>query len=543
MTLLVLWAIWTTVCVAQSTGSTIECPKNCTCQENVGAEETTTTIRCSSLPDVLPSGVSTLSVYKLQEPILRTQQLVPYANVQVLNLSDTGLVGIENADDSQNLWNLKSLLLSANRLLRLNATTFNFCPGVTELALNDNRIKSVDQQTFAGLNSLRRLDLAGNRLTTLQFGLPPSLVVLDVGNNQLTDTALSGSLLKLAELNLCGNEYDVFTIGGLRLPELSNLCLGDAIETVEAGSLSSLPNLTNLTVVGKRNVSATLEKEFQLLGRLRSLTLSYLSLPSISGRWLSHFPSLQELHLVEIDSADGFNSGVLQSLVNLTLLDLRRSPTLVASLCSLMTVKEASRAVGAPLSFANGPTVTYLDISENPLYCSANLRELLRAILRDRIRLLNSDETLCAEPPAVAGQQLTDLQSVQQILTTPGNESKLIGDSGATNATNSTEVPTPPRGIYYYLDHWGITTDHLLYTILALTIAVLVLLMVLLIVTHLKCRQRSNYRPQRDGSDESFMMRADSEYTFDNFTLSETMAECRRSPNSTLNRNRKPVQK
>jgi len=111
---------------------------------------------------------------------------------------------------------------------------------------------------------------------------------------------------------------------------------------------------------------------------------------------------------------------------------------------------------------------------------------------------------------------------------------EIVQDGG-----NVTGQPAPDSsdGIYYFLDHYGITTDDLLYAILALGIAVCLLIMVLLIVAYYKSKRckRCYCHGSKEGSAENFMMRADSEYTFDNFTLSDTLAESRRA--GTLSKN------
>lgn len=524
--LTVLWAASVVGLLLSPVGA-IDCPGNCTCQATV-ADVTTYTMQCLGLPETVPNGVSSLTVNQLDDSVLYTDPL-PYANLETLNLSNVGLVGLDSTSERSSLRNLRQLLLANNRLFHVNATTFVSCPNLEELDLTDNSIKTVHRLAFSHLFALRRLLLAGNNLVALRFDLPLSLRQLDASNNHLEVALESGSLPHLVELNLCGNEYETFSVGELVAPNLSTLCLGDAVTSVAPNSLSGLANLTSLTVTGKHGLNGTARREFQKLTRLRSLTLSYLSFPSVSAELLGSFPSLQELRLVEIDSTDGFEPGALASMANLTLLDLRRSPALVASLLSLMSVERLWRA--GDVTLADRPDPTRLDISENRLTCDDHLRDLLGAILRGRIRLLNADDTLCATPLQLAGQRLLDPQTVRQILGAPEHN-----DSSPTNAT---QTPTQDGGIYYYLDHWGVTTADLLYTILALAIVVLLLIMAVIVVAHYKCRQRADYRPQNDGSDESFMMRADSEYTFDNFTLSETMAECRRSPNSTLNKNKK----
>jgi Leucine-rich repeat (LRR) protein len=104
-----------------------------------------------------------------------------------------------------------------NRVATLDARDLAATPDLAELNLAYNRLVSarVHRRAFCRLRALQSLDLTGNQLTRLPTGLPTSLRVLRLQRNQLRalePEPLAG-LDQLRELGLAHNRLRVGDIG------------------------------------------------------------------------------------------------------------------------------------------------------------------------------------------------------------------------------------------------------------------------------------------------------------------------------------------
>nr|KAF6481562.1 podocan like 1 [Molossus molossus] len=108
---------------------------------------------------------------------------------------------------------LRSLVLPHNSVAALGARDLVATPGLAELNLAYNHLASarVHHQAFHPLRALRSLDLAGNQLTRVPTGLPAGLHILRLQRNQLRalePEPLAG-LDQLRELSLAHNRLRV----------------------------------------------------------------------------------------------------------------------------------------------------------------------------------------------------------------------------------------------------------------------------------------------------------------------------------------------
>ncbi|KAM8764511.1 podocan-like protein 1 [Rhynchonycteris naso] len=108
---------------------------------------------------------------------------------------------------------LRSLVLPHNHVAALGARDLAATPGLAELNLAYNHLASarVHHQAFRPLRALRSLDLAGNRLTRVPTGLPASLHTLRLQRNQLQalEPEQLAGLDQLRELSLAHNRLRV----------------------------------------------------------------------------------------------------------------------------------------------------------------------------------------------------------------------------------------------------------------------------------------------------------------------------------------------
>lgn len=121
----------------------------------------------------------------------------------------------------------KTLMLLHNSIAEIGRNDLNLLYTLTELNLSYNQLTSpkVHREAFRKLRLLQTLDLSGNGLHSMPLGLPRSLQVLEIKNNQLTsipDRALTG-MENLQKLILSDNHLKLNSIYQGAWMELSAL--------------------------------------------------------------------------------------------------------------------------------------------------------------------------------------------------------------------------------------------------------------------------------------------------------------------------------
>jgi len=131
---------------------------------------------------------------------------------------------------------------------------FRLLPLVTVLQLSANKVKTLQEEAFDGLDNLKQLSLYDNRLTTIaQNSLKKcgKLEQLDLGMNKISsvhDKAFE-HLNDLEKLNLAFNSLTAVPAAVNSLPNLKILRLdNNAIEFFKAGALSRLNQLKELKI-------------------------------------------------------------------------------------------------------------------------------------------------------------------------------------------------------------------------------------------------------------------------------------------------------
>lgn len=125
----------------------------------------------------------------------------------------------------------KTLMLLHNLISEIGRNDLIMLYTLTELNLSYNRLTSakLHREAFRKLRILETLDLSGNKLQTLPLGLPKSLQVLKVKDNQMVEIpegALMG-MSSLRELYLTNNQLKLNSIYQGAWQELSTLTVRD----------------------------------------------------------------------------------------------------------------------------------------------------------------------------------------------------------------------------------------------------------------------------------------------------------------------------
>ena len=186
----------------------------------------------------------------------------------------------EHAFDASPPIRLQTLILKDARLAKLPRAVGKVA-SLRRLDLEGNRIGEIFAYTFFGPSKLSYINLRGNRLDSLAenafLGLENNLRELILGDNQFWSFPMSAVkiLKKLQSLDLSGNVIQNVTsepftkLDALRFLDLS----GNLFASVNRDTFASMPNLNRLSLVSNR-VAAVDSGSFDSLHSLESLDLS-----------------------------------------------------------------------------------------------------------------------------------------------------------------------------------------------------------------------------------------------------------------------------
>ncbi|NXM99086.1 LRRN2 protein, partial [Sylvia borin] len=375
----------------------VACPQRCVCQirpwytpRSVYREAAT--VDCNdlfitSVPPELPEGTQTLLLQSNNIARLEQGELGYLRNLSELDLSQNSFSDVWDFG-LRNMPQLLSLHLEENQLSELPDGSFSGLGNLQELYLNHNRLRSIAPRAFAGLGSLLRLHLNSNLLRTLDsrwFQMLPSLEILMVGGNKV-DAILDMNFRPLGNLRS-------LVLAGMQLREISDYAL-EGLRSLE--SLSFYDN--KLADVPKRAL--------QQVPGLKFLDLNKNPLQRVKQSDFTNMLHLKELGLNNMDELVSIDQFALINLPELTKLDVTNNPKLsfihpkafqhLPQLETLMLNNNALSALHRQ-TVESLPNLQEISIHGNPLRCDCVIRWVNST--RPRVRFIEPQSTLCAEPP------------------------------------------------------------------------------------------------------------------------------------------------
>ncbi|KAG9351003.1 hypothetical protein JZ751_024892 [Albula glossodonta] len=195
----------------------------------------------------------------------------------------------------------KTLMLLHNFISEINRNDLAMLYTLTELNLSYNKITSprMHKEAFRKLRLLESLDLSGNKLHYLPLGLPKSLQVLKVKDNQLTsisDGALGG-MTKLREINLSNNQLKLNSIYQGAWQQLSSLSVLDLSGNLLSHVPVDLPETLEYIYLQSNRISSVPASAFESTPNIKGIFLRFnrLSVNAVKESAFSHLKNLQVL--------------------------------------------------------------------------------------------------------------------------------------------------------------------------------------------------------------------------------------------------------
>ncbi|XP_055532977.1 leucine-rich repeats and immunoglobulin-like domains protein 1 [Wyeomyia smithii] len=341
---------------------------------------------------------------------------------------------------------LTMLDLSYNHLLGVPERIFTYQRRLLQLHLNNNKVGTITNKTFHGLEELRVLNLRGNFITELTAGMFKSLLKLEelnLSQNRIEriDPLTFEGLTSLRILNLNDNALDIIptpTFKPLRM--LAELILGtNLLNQIQPGVFEGLTHLTRLDVRSSMLVNITIDT-FRGAENIRSLDISDNHLQLVPTVQLSGLKRLEELVIGQNDFKI-IPEGAFFGLANLRKIDISGSlnlhriqagafsantnlDTIVISSNKILADIEQGAFSGLPhienvilrdnaLSTVREELLPWLqlknyDLSGNPLVCDCHLH-WLSVTLRVKPVETEQNTILCAYPERLNGERLREV--------------------------------------------------------------------------------------------------------------------------------------
>ncbi|XP_006893933.1 PREDICTED: leucine-rich repeats and immunoglobulin-like domains protein 1-like [Elephantulus edwardii] len=295
-----------------------------------------------------------------------------------LNLSYNKISEIDPAD-FEDLTNLQEVYLNNNELTAipsLGAASSH----VVSLFLQHNKIRSVEGSQLKAYLSLQVLDLSSNNITEIRStcfpqGLP--LRELNLASNRISTLesgAFDGLSRSLLTLRLSKNRLTQLPVKAFKLPRLTQLDLNrNRIRLIEGLTFQGLDSLEVLKLQ-RNNISKLTDGAFWGLSRMHVLHLEYNSLTEVNSGSLYGLTALHQLHLsnnsISRITRDGWSfcqklHELILSFNNLTRLDEES----LADLGSLTILRLSHNAIShiAEGAFRGLRNLRVLDLDHNEI--------------------------------------------------------------------------------------------------------------------------------------------------------------------------------
>nr|CAI5859065.1 unnamed protein product [Callosobruchus analis] len=222
------------------------------------------------------TGLQSLQILDSENVQIQPGAFIGFKNMTYLKLIHIGLEEIFD-NNFEGLKYLEDMILSNNKIRKLNPKSFSHLDSLTSLDLSSNDLQTLPAYTFESLNNLERLDLSMNHI------------------KQIESNALNG-LDNLKELLLTNNSLEQFNSDELNRLNNLEICVVDSNNIKAIHGVLNLPKLKFFDV--KDNQLTHIESNtFERCSELQSLDLSNNKLKELTERPFIHLTNLKHLNL------------------------------------------------------------------------------------------------------------------------------------------------------------------------------------------------------------------------------------------------------
>ncbi|XP_035677337.1 leucine-rich repeat transmembrane neuronal protein 4-like [Branchiostoma floridae] len=321
---------------------------------------------------------------------------------------------------------------------RLTSVPQDLPTGITELWLQDNLIRTLDQSDFSQYGNLTQLNVRSNHIATINsqaFCNLSDLIHLDLGLNRLSNiiTDMFTGLGNLETLYLTRNEISDIQAGTFNsTPQLKTLSLSNnKLTSLRSDMFTGLGNLQYLWLYNNE-IGDIQAGTFSMMSQLRTLRLYSNKLTSLSTDMFTGLENLDWLHLYDNKISD-IQAGTFNSAPKLTTFHLQynRLAVLKAEI------------------FAELSSIFTVNITNNPWQCDCRMFPFRQEMTGS---YPFENQITCEGPSNFHGQKLKDISPEDLICEKPVIVTGTVTTAATTDtvttvtaATASTLAPKQPR--------------------------------------------------------------------------------------------------
>ncbi|XP_051897790.1 podocan-like [Pristis pectinata] len=309
---------------------------------------------------------------------------------------------------------LTQLHLQNNKITKIPKGAFSNLQQLRELYLQSNHLTNagITAQTFSKMKGMEYLDLSSNNLVKIPDGLPPNIVILQLGKNRITSISKS-SVNRIRNLEYLLLQNNRITSAGIHkaafaklkklhtlhlfnnplskvpdsLPRRVNslMLLHDGIEQIGANDFVTTYHLTDLNLSYNKLYSARIHRlAFRKLHQLKRIELSGNRLTLLP----SGLPPSLEVLVVQHGQINQLSAGVLRNMKALEELRLNHNKLTIGKI--------------EPGTWGEVPNLKLLDLGYNELsYVPPDLPESLEYVYLQNNRISTITSNSFASAPNV----------------------------------------------------------------------------------------------------------------------------------------------
>uniref|UniRef100_A0A2K5C885 Leucine rich repeats and immunoglobulin like domains 1 n=1 Tax=Aotus nancymaae TaxID=37293 RepID=A0A2K5C885_AOTNA len=231
----------------------------------------------AALPGDLPSWTRSLNLSSNKLSEIDPAGFEDLLNLQEVYLNNNELTAVPSLGAASS--HVVSLFLQHNKIRIVEGSVLKAYVSLEVLDLSSNNITEVRNTCFPHGPPIKELNLAGNRIGTLELG------------------AFDGLSRSLLTLRLSKNRITQLPVRAFKLPRLTQLDLNrNRIRLIEGLTFQGLNSLEVLKLQ-RNNISKLTDGAFWGLSKMHVLHLEYNSLVEVNSGSLYGLTALQQLHL------------------------------------------------------------------------------------------------------------------------------------------------------------------------------------------------------------------------------------------------------